>query len=70
MAERGLTFAPDYRDEYVDALRKWAKRGGTEGLVDSLLVAGVVEARGCERLKIVADALPTTDPLSDRSAAA
>lgn len=65
MAERGLTFQPDYRDEYVEALRKWARRGGTAGLVDSLLVAGVVEARGCERLKMVADALPTTDPLSE-----
>lgn len=65
MAERGLTLAPDYKDEYVDALRKWGRRGGTEGLVDSLLVAGVVEARGCERLKLVAYALPTSDPLSE-----
>ncbi len=65
MAERGLTFAPDYKDEYVDALRKWGRRGGTEGLVDSLLVAGVVEARGCERLKMVADALPPDNPLSE-----
>jgi tRNA 2-(methylsulfanyl)-N6-isopentenyladenosine37 hydroxylase len=65
MAERGLTFAPDYKDEYVEALRNWARKGGTEGLVDSLLVAGVVEARGCERLKMVADALPASDPLSE-----
>lgn len=65
MAERGLSLAPDYKDEYVDALRRWSRRGGTDGLVDSLLVAGVVEARGCERLKLVADALPRTDPLSE-----
>jgi len=65
MAERGLTFAPDYKDEYVETLRKWGRRGGSEGLVDSLLVAGVVEARGCERLKMVADALPASDPLSE-----
>lgn len=65
MAERGLGLAPDYKDEYVDSLRKWGRRGGVEGLVDSLLVAGVVEARGCERLKMVADALPTSDPLSE-----
>jgi len=65
MAERGLTFAPDYKDEYVDALRNWGRKGGSEGLVDSLLVAGVVEARGCERLKMVADALPESDPLAE-----
>lgn len=64
MVERGLRLAPDYKDQYVDSLRKWGRRGGEEGLVDSLLVAGVVEARGCERLKMVANALPTTDPLS------
>lgn len=63
MSERGLTFAPDYKDEYVMQLRSWGRRGGSEGLVDSLLVAGVVEARGCERLKMVADALPLSDPL-------
>src|SRR5690606_37755464 len=65
MAERGLTFARDYKDEYVDALRNWGRKGGSEGLVDSLLVAGVVEARGCERLKMVADALPESDPLAE-----
>jgi tRNA 2-(methylsulfanyl)-N6-isopentenyladenosine37 hydroxylase len=64
IAERGLLLLPDYKDEYVQSLRSWGRRGGDEGLVDSLLVAGVVEARGCERLKLVADALPETDPLS------
>lgn len=59
---RGLKLVPDYRDEYVGSLRAWARKGGTEGLVDALLVAGVVEARGCERLKLVADHLPASDP--------
>ncbi len=62
-AERGLQLGADYRDTYVGELRALARRGGTEGLVDALLVAGVVEARGCERLKLVADALPATDSL-------
>lgn len=65
MSERGLMFRADYKDEYVSQLREWGRRGGTEGLIDSLLVAGVVEARGCERLKMVADALPVTDPLQE-----
>jgi len=63
IADRGLVLGPDYKDEYVQALREWGRRGAEPGLIDSLLVAGVVEARGCERLKLVADALPLTDPL-------
>ncbi len=65
LAERGLRLGADYRDEYVHALIKWGRRGGAEGLVDSLLIAGVIEARGCERLKLVADALPVEDPLKE-----
>jgi len=65
VADRGLMLGPDYKDEYVQTLRAWGRRGGDAGLVDSLLVAGVVEARGCERLKLVADALALTDPLKD-----
>ena len=63
MSKRGLQLGADYPDEYVKGLRKWGRRGGEAGLIDSLLVAGVVEARGCERLKLVADALPETDDL-------
>jgi tRNA-(ms[2]io[6]A)-hydroxylase len=33
--------------------------------VDGLLVAGVIEARSCERLKMVADALPEADALKE-----
>lgn len=62
LSERGLRLSADYKDSYVGELRNWARRGETAGLVDSLLVAGVVEARGCERLKLVADALPEDEP--------
>lgn len=65
LAARGLRLAADYKDEYVNALRSQVRRGGAEGLVDGLLVAGVVEARGCERLKLVADALSSADPLKE-----
>lgn len=65
LAARGLRLGADYKDDYVGALRGQARRGGTEGLVDSLLVAGVVEARGCERLRMVAEALSVSDPLKD-----
>lgn len=57
IAARGLTLQPDYKDEYVNQLLKQVRTTSAEAvLVDRLLVAGVVEARGCERLRIVAAA--------------
>lgn len=57
IAERGLTLADDYKDVYVNGLRAQVRPGRDECLLDRLLVAGVVEARGCERLYMVAEAL-------------
>lgn len=57
IAARGLTLQPDYKDEYVNQLLKRVRtNGGDAVLVDRLLVAGIVEARGCERLRMVAAA--------------
>src|SRR5450755_1539613 len=55
--ERGLILADDYKDPYVNALRAQVRTGGEGMLLDRLLVAGIVEARGCERLFMVAEAL-------------
>src|SRR3954471_15299012 len=54
---RGLILTDDYKDPYVNALRSQVRNGGTGMLLDKLLVAGIVEARGCERLFMVAEAL-------------
>ncbi len=54
-AERGLVMVDDYRDGYVRGLRQLIRGGSEWLLLDRLLVAGVVEARGCERLGLVAD---------------
>ncbi|HEY4106156.1 MAG TPA: tRNA-(ms[2]io[6]A)-hydroxylase [Polyangiaceae bacterium] len=54
---RGLVLADDYKDPYVNALRGQVRTGGEGTLLDRLLVAGIVEARGCERLFMVAEAL-------------
>lgn len=59
---RGLTLVADYKDAYVNALRSECRTSGDQHLLDRLLVAGVVEARGCERLALVADALISRDP--------
>lgn len=55
--ERGLILADDYKDPYVNALRAKSRTGGEGMLLDRLIIAGIVEARGCERLFMVAEAL-------------
>ncbi|MEO8901552.1 MAG: tRNA-(ms[2]io[6]A)-hydroxylase [Polyangiaceae bacterium] len=61
VTERGLILADDYKDAYVNALRSQVRNGGEGTLLDKLLVAGIVEARGCERLFMVAEALRLQD---------
>jgi len=58
IAKRGLVLGPDTKDVYVLKLRERIRRGPAFYLMDRLLVAGVVEARGCERFGMIADALP------------
>jgi tRNA-(ms[2]io[6]A)-hydroxylase len=55
--ERGLTTRPDEKDPYVGALMKLIRRGPEQYFLDRLLVLAVVEARGCERFGLLADAL-------------
>jgi tRNA-(ms[2]io[6]A)-hydroxylase len=58
IAARGLRLGADRKDEYVVRLLKLARNGGETHLCDRLLLAGIVEARGCERFGLVAEALP------------
>tara|TARA_R110002073_G_scaffold211838_1_gene372235 strand:+ start:226 stop:807 length:582 start_codon:yes stop_codon:yes gene_type:complete len=62
--ERGLKLLPDEKDPYVNAMRDFQRQGKVEGLLDRLIVAGIVEARGCERFGLVEKALPK-GPLKD-----
>lgn len=57
MQERGLTAPRDTKDEYANSLRNEARRLTSVPLLGQLLVAGVIEARSCERLKLVAERL-------------
>jgi tRNA-(ms[2]io[6]A)-hydroxylase len=61
LAARGLTLARDTPDEYARALRGRVRPHGDAELCDRLLVAGIIEARSCERLGLLADALPARD---------
>lgn len=58
--KRGLTLTNDVKDDYVNMMLKHVRVGRDERLLDRLLLSGIIEARGCERLQMVADAL--TDP--------
>ena len=61
MHERGLVLLPDEKDPYVNALRRSLRQGSEFYLMDRLLIAGIVEARGAERFGMVAAALPEGD---------
>ena len=61
MHERGLSLPPDEKDSYVNDLRRVMRQGKTEGLIDRLLVGGIIEARGHERFAMVEQALPEGD---------
>lgn len=55
LVERNSMLAPDERDPYIRALLKEVRTGSAEFLLDRLLVFGVVEARGCERFRLLGD---------------
>ncbi len=61
MHGRGLILQPDEKDPYVNALRGHCRQGSELYLMDRLLVAAIVEARGAERFGMVAAALADPD---------
>lgn len=53
--KRGLVFAKPRKDEYVVKLSEFVKKGGsrTQQLVEYLLMNALIEARSCERFKLL-----------------
>ena len=54
---RGLITAADKKDQYVIQFRKVIRKESEEYLLDRLLTASIIEARGAERFALVAQAL-------------
>ena len=54
---RGIQLVPDEPDTYVNQLMKLARNGREEHFLDRLLISGVIEARGTERMKLIAQVL-------------
>jgi tRNA-(ms[2]io[6]A)-hydroxylase len=57
LSARGLALPPDSKDAYVNGLRQLMHSEPEALFLDRLLVSSVVEARGCERLQLVTEAL-------------
>ena len=56
--QRGLQLGADNKDHYVGSLRNLMRKGSEQYLLDRLLIAGIIEARGAERFGLIANALP------------
>lgn len=55
LKKRNLDLGRQRKDEYVGELRKFVRKGVSreEQLMDKLLMAGLIEARSCERFKLL-----------------
>jgi len=55
--KRGFVLGRERKDNYVNELRKFIVIGGgrTEQLVDRLLFSAMIEARSCERFKVLSE---------------
>lgn len=59
IVERGWTLGRDRKDEYVNQLMKFFPKGGSrlDHLCNRLLYAALIEARSCERFRLLSEEL-------------
>ncbi|MEO7801517.1 MAG: tRNA-(ms[2]io[6]A)-hydroxylase [Ginsengibacter sp.] len=59
LRKRGLRLGRQRKDEYVNLLLAFQKKGGSpdERLLDQLLIMALIEARSCERFKRLSEGL-------------
>lgn len=59
LKEYGFELGPQRPDEYVKKIQQFFPKGGsrTDGLVHHLLVAALIEARSCERFRVLSENL-------------
>jgi tRNA-(ms[2]io[6]A)-hydroxylase len=59
--ERGYEFLRERKDDYVGELAKYMKKSSNgereSGLIERLLFAAIIEARSCERFKVLAETI-------------
>ena len=61
--ERGYVLGPERKDDYVNVLAKFLKKGGGReaSLVDRLLFSAMIEARSCERFRVLSQNIDDKD---------
>ncbi len=59
--ERGYSLERDPGDKYVQALHTLIRTNEPDRLIDTLLVSSIVEARSCERFKLLAEHIGDED---------
>lgn len=59
LKKRDLALGPPRKDAYVIELNKLVKKGGSreDQLVEKLLLAGLIEARSCERFRLLSEGI-------------
>lgn len=63
LIERGFVLGKERRDEYVNLLYDFQRKGGSREvhLIDRLLFGAMIEARSCERFKVLSDNINDAD---------
>ncbi len=61
--KRGFSLGRERKDHYVNLLYDFMKKGGSreEVLIDRLLFAAIIEARSCERFKVLSENIQDTE---------
>ncbi len=59
LRKRGMRFGKPRKDEYVIRLSQFVRKGGsrTSQLIENLLMNGLIEARSCERFKLLSKSI-------------
>ena len=63
LVERGFVLGKERKDEYVNLLYDFMRRGGSRltQLIDRLLFAAMIEARSCERFRVLSENIKDAD---------
>jgi tRNA-(ms[2]io[6]A)-hydroxylase len=61
--KRGYTLGRERKDHYVNQLYKFMNKGGNrlQSMVDRLLFSAMIEARSCERFKLLSERINDTE---------
>lgn len=63
LVERGFVLGKERKDEYVNLLYEFMRKGGSREtqLIDRLLFAAIIEARSCERFRVLSENIKDSD---------